>query len=54
MKRILLFCGDMNVNSILQGTLYYFWDFAFLTQSPLYVHQIQTMYLAKTASTNEQ
>ena len=54
MYRILLFCGDMNINSILQGTVYYFWEFYFLIQSLLYVRQIQTIYLPKTAPTHGQ
>ena len=44
----------MNINSILQGTIYYFLEFVFLIQSLLYARQIQTIYLSKTAPTHEQ
>ena len=47
-----IFC-DMSINSILQGTIYYFWEFFFLIQSLLYIRQIQTIYLQKTAPTHE-
>ena len=41
-------------NSILQGTIYYFWELFFYIQLLLYVRQIQTFYLPKTAPTHEQ
>ena len=44
----------MNIHSILQGTIYYFWELSLLVQSLLYVRQIQTMYLPKTTPTHEQ
>ena len=52
--KYLLFCGDMNINSIFQGTIYYFWEFSFLIKSLLYVRQIQTINLPQTAPTHEQ
>ena len=44
----------MNINSILQGTIYYFWELSLKIQLLLYVRQIQTIYLPKTAPTHEQ
>ena len=52
--KYLLFCGDMNINSIFQETIYYFWEFSFLIKSLLYVRQIQTINLPQTAPTHEQ
>ena len=43
----------MNIDSILQGTIYYFWEFSFLLQSLLYARQFQTIYRPKTEPTHE-
>ena len=44
----------MNINSILQGTIYYFWELFLKLQLLLYVRQIQTIYLPKIVPTHEQ